>query len=93
LSAAQAARAERAELTGDMVVDELRKIGFANMADYMKSTSSDRRNQVADPGFIHSKRPGLGGQRAAQDRRRQHGRLHEVDPFGEPLPRFFGFDA
>ena len=43
MSAAQAARAERAELTGDMVVDELRKIGFANMADYMKSTSSDRR--------------------------------------------------
>jgi hypothetical protein len=25
-------------LTGDMVVDELRKIGFANMADYMKPT-------------------------------------------------------
>ena len=24
--------------TGDMVVDELRKIGFANMADYMKPT-------------------------------------------------------
>jgi phage terminase small subunit len=35
---ARAERAERAELTGDMVVDELRKIGFANMADYMKST-------------------------------------------------------
>jgi phage terminase small subunit len=29
-------RAERTRLTGDMVVDELRKIGFANMADYMK---------------------------------------------------------
>jgi len=28
----------RTRLTGDMVVDELRKIGFANMADYMKST-------------------------------------------------------
>ena len=38
MSAAQAARAERAELTGDMVVDELRKIGFASMGDYMKST-------------------------------------------------------
>ena len=35
---AQTKRAERLELTGDMVVDELRKIGFANMADYMKST-------------------------------------------------------
>ena len=35
---AMAERAERAELTGEMVVDELRKIGFANMADYMKST-------------------------------------------------------
>jgi hypothetical protein len=34
---ARAKRAERFELTGDMVVDEL-KIGFANMADYMKST-------------------------------------------------------
>ena len=33
-----AERAERTRLTGDMVVDELRKIGFANMADYMKST-------------------------------------------------------
>jgi phage terminase small subunit len=35
---AKAERAERTRLTGDMVVDELRKIGFANMADYMKST-------------------------------------------------------
>ena len=35
---ARAERAERTRLTGDMVVDELRKIGFANMADYMKST-------------------------------------------------------
>ena len=35
---AQTKRAERLELTGDMVVDELRKIGFANMADYMKPT-------------------------------------------------------
>jgi phage terminase small subunit len=35
---AMAERAERTRLTGDMVVDELRKIGFANMADYMKST-------------------------------------------------------
>jgi phage terminase small subunit len=35
---AKAERAQRTRLTGDMVVDELRKIGFANMADYMKST-------------------------------------------------------
>ena len=35
---ARAERAERAKLTGDMVVDELRKIGFASMGDYMKST-------------------------------------------------------
>jgi phage terminase small subunit len=35
---AMAERAERTRLTGDMVVDELRKIGFANMGDYMKST-------------------------------------------------------
>ena len=34
----RAERAERTRLTGDMVVDELRKIGFANMADYIKST-------------------------------------------------------
>jgi hypothetical protein len=33
-------RAERAELTADWVVDELRKIAGANMADYMKSTPS-----------------------------------------------------
>jgi hypothetical protein len=33
-----AERAERTRLTGDMVVDELRKIAGANMADYMKST-------------------------------------------------------
>ena len=32
---AQTKRAERCEVTGDMVVDELRKIGFANMADYV----------------------------------------------------------
>jgi phage terminase small subunit len=36
---AQAKRAERLELTADMVVEELRKIGFANMLDYMKSTT------------------------------------------------------
>jgi len=35
---ARAECAERAKLTGDMVVDELRKIAFANMGDYMKST-------------------------------------------------------
>jgi phage terminase small subunit len=35
---AMAERAERAKLTGDMVIDELRKIAFANMGDYMKST-------------------------------------------------------
>src|SRR5260370_35393099 len=35
---AMAERAERTGLTGDMVIDELRKIGFANMADYMRST-------------------------------------------------------
>jgi phage terminase small subunit len=35
---AMSERAERTRLTGDMVVDELRKIGFANMLDYMKST-------------------------------------------------------
>jgi phage terminase small subunit len=33
---AHAKRAERAELTADLVIDELRKIAFANMADYMK---------------------------------------------------------
>jgi phage terminase small subunit len=31
-------QATAAELTADMVVDELRKIAFANMAGYMKST-------------------------------------------------------
>ena len=35
---AMAERAERTGLTADWVVDELRKIAFANMADYMKST-------------------------------------------------------
>ena len=35
---AMAERAERTELTADWVVDELRKIAGANMADYMKST-------------------------------------------------------
>jgi len=35
---ARAERAERTRLTGDMVVDELRKIGFASMGDYLKST-------------------------------------------------------
>jgi phage terminase small subunit len=35
---ARAERAERTRLTGDKVVDELRKIGFASMGDYMKST-------------------------------------------------------
>lgn len=35
---AQQARLNRAELTGDMVIAELRKLGFANMQDYMSST-------------------------------------------------------
>jgi phage terminase small subunit len=34
---AKAKRSERTGLTSDMVIDELRKIGFANMADYMKA--------------------------------------------------------
>ena len=35
---ARAKRAERAEVTADWVVDELRKLASSNMADYMKST-------------------------------------------------------
>jgi phage terminase small subunit len=40
---AMAERAERTELTADWVVDELRKIAGANMADYMKA------NPAGDP--------------------------------------------
>ena len=36
---AMAERAERTKLTADWVVDELRKIAGANMADYLKSTT------------------------------------------------------
>ena len=39
LEKARAKRAERRELTADWVVDELRKIAGANMADYLKSTT------------------------------------------------------
>ncbi len=35
---AMAERAERTEVTADLVVGELRKIAFANIADYMKLT-------------------------------------------------------
>ena len=42
---AMAERAERTRLTGDMVVDELRKIGFANMADYMGGQRTSLRRQ------------------------------------------------
>ena len=35
---AMAERAERTRLTADWVIDELRKLAGANMADYMKST-------------------------------------------------------
>ena len=35
---AMAERAESTEVTADMVVGELRKIAFANIADYLKST-------------------------------------------------------
>lgn len=38
VESAQAERLARTELTGDMVIAELRKIGFANMQDYMGST-------------------------------------------------------
>jgi phage terminase small subunit len=40
LSERQQARAERAEVTADRIVAELALLGFANMADYMR-TSSD----------------------------------------------------
>lgn len=36
---AMAARSERTEITSDMVLRELAKLGFANMADYMKCTA------------------------------------------------------
>jgi phage terminase small subunit len=39
LEKARAKRAERTELKADWVVDELRKIAGANLADYMKSTT------------------------------------------------------
>jgi phage terminase small subunit len=35
---ARAKRAEHAELTADLVIDELRKIAFANLADYVSRT-------------------------------------------------------
>lgn len=38
IAAAQAERSRRTEITADRVVEELAKIGFANMADYMKAT-------------------------------------------------------
>lgn len=38
IQAAMAARSERTEITSDRVLQELAKIGFANMADYMKCT-------------------------------------------------------
>ena len=36
---ARAKRAERCEVTADWVIDELRKLACANMADYLKSTT------------------------------------------------------
>ena len=37
IAAAKAKRADRTEITADRVLQELAKIGFANMADYMRS--------------------------------------------------------
>src|SRR5689334_21106206 len=37
---AQAKLAKKYEITVDKIVSELAKIGFSNMADYMKTTSS-----------------------------------------------------
>jgi hypothetical protein len=39
IAAAQDKHAERAELTADCLIDDLRKIAGANMADYLKSTT------------------------------------------------------
>ena len=57
---AQNKRAERTELTQDWVLEELRKIAGANMADYMKSTTPEgepyldfstlTRDQTGQPG-------------------------------------------
>ncbi len=45
---ARAAHAERAELTADWVIDELRKIAAANMADYVGTEfSALTREQTA----------------------------------------------
>ena len=41
IETAQGRRAERAELTADMVVDELRNVAFANMIDYLGAAISD----------------------------------------------------
>jgi phage terminase small subunit len=38
ISEAKAQRSERTEITADRVLRELAKIGFANMADYMRAT-------------------------------------------------------
>jgi phage terminase small subunit len=40
IAAGRAALTERAELTQDMVVDELRKLAFSNMMDFMRVTSA-----------------------------------------------------
>ena len=69
---AQAERAERAEVTADWVIDELRKIACANMADYMKSTPEG--GIVLD--FAESKPRGTRsdrrGFRSARRRRARH---------------------
>ena len=43
IAAAQAARSMRTQITADCVLEELAKIGFANMADYMQA------NEQGDP--------------------------------------------
>ena len=46
IAKAQAERSERTEITQDMVLQELAKIGFANMLDYM--TPNDRGEMYID---------------------------------------------
>ena len=102
---AQAKRAEHAELTADAVIDELRKIAFANMADYMKSTPHG--DPYLDFSALNSRPDGcaLRGDRREfcrwQRRGRAYGQTREVQALRQarrlgrprPLPRLFRDEA
>lgn len=99
IAAAQAKLAKRAEITAEMIVAEMAKIGFANMADYMKATeqgdpyldfSGLTRDQAAALGEVTVEDYKEGRGQDARDVKRVKFKLHDKLSALEKIGRHLG---